>query len=176
MPDVSKRVLISFFAGLILGGFLSVTYSKSQPAEIPGVVFYEITDRTHVEATVEYLQTPPAGGAHNPQWLACNGEVYETEVTNENAVHSLEHGAVWITYRSDVLEAELETLKTKMSGYTFMSPYDAQAGKIMLTAWGVQLTVDSASDERVDQFLAKYRQGKQTPEPGATCSVLPASV
>jgi hypothetical protein len=39
----------------------------------------------------------------------------------------------------------------------------------MLSAWGLQLGVDDVSDERIDEFLIAYRQGPQTPEPGATC-------
>ena len=56
-----------------------------------------------------------------------------------------------------------------------MSPYPEQASPIMLSAWGVQLAVDSADDPRVDQFLAKFRQGPQTPEPGATCNAVPGA-
>ncbi|UNX53333.1 DUF3105 domain-containing protein [Georgenia sp. TF02-10] len=40
----------------------------------------------------------------------------------------------------------------------------------MLSAWGVQLSVDDAADPRIDAFLAKHVQGEQTPEPGASCS------
>ncbi len=176
MNNLSKKELGSFFAGLLGGGLVALLLLGSKPTVIPGVVFYEVTDRTHVEATVEYPQVPPVGGAHNPQWLSCNGDVYDTPVINENAVHSLEHGAVWITYREDVPEADKEVLKQKVAGYTFMSPYSEQSGKIMLTAWGAQLTVEDVLDERINQFLAEYRQGKQTPEPGATCSVLPTSL
>lgn len=39
-----------------------------------------------------------------------------------------------------------------------------------ITAWGKQLSVDSSSDGRLAAFIQKYRQGPQTPEPGAVCS------
>ena len=51
-----------------------------------------------------------------------------------------------------------------------MSPVDDQAGAIMLSAWGKQVTVDGAADPRVDAFFTKYVQGPQTPEPGAACT------
>ncbi len=54
--------------------------------------------------------------------------------------------------------------------YTLMSPVKEQTGSIMLSAWGKQLTVDSADDPRVTQFFTKYVQGEQTPEPGAACT------
>ena len=57
-----------------------------------------------------------------------------------------------------------------------MSPYPEQESPIMLTAWGVQLPIDDADDPRIDQFLAKFRQGPQTPEPGATCNAIPGGM
>jgi hypothetical protein len=50
-----------------------------------------------------------------------------------------------------------------------MSPYPDQESPIALTAWGVQLGVDDADDQRIDEFLTTYRSGPQSPEPGATC-------
>ena len=43
-------------------------------------------------------------------------------------------------------------------------------GKIVLSAWSNQLSVDSADDPRIKGFIKEYRQGKQTPEPGAACT------
>ena len=45
---------------------------------------------------------PPVGGAARPAyWADCTGTVYTVDIRHENAVHSLEHGAVWITYNPD---------------------------------------------------------------------------
>jgi hypothetical protein len=38
-----------------------------------------------------------------------------------------------------------------------------------LTAWGIQLPVESVADERIPQFIDEYRLGPQTPEFGASC-------
>lgn len=128
--------------------------------------------RTHVTKDVTYPVEPPVGGDHNPVWLNCNGDVYTEPVKNENAVHSLEHGAVWVTYTSKASKADVAALaaKVKKTPYTLMSPDDKQKDPIMLTAWGHQRTVTSASDPNVDKFFAEYVQGKQTPEPGASCT------
>ncbi|MDX3337861.1 DUF3105 domain-containing protein [Streptomyces sp. ME02-6979.5a] len=128
--------------------------------------------RQHVAGTVDYPMKPPVGGDHNASWMNCDGDVYEKPLPDVNAVHSLEHGAVWITYNGTAADAEVSKLaqRVKATPFTLMSPYAAQEGAIMLSAWGKQVTVDSADDKRVDQFLAQYVQGAQTPEPGAPCT------
>ncbi|MFF7200756.1 MULTISPECIES: DUF3105 domain-containing protein [unclassified Streptomyces] len=128
--------------------------------------------RNHVAKAVSYPMKPPVGGDHNQVWMNCNGDVYTEPVPDVNAVHSLEHGAVWVTYNDKAPAGEVSKLadKVKKTPYTMMSPVKDQAGAIMISAWGKQVTVDSASDKRVSQFFTKYVQGPQTPEPGAACT------
>ncbi|MFD3655359.1 DUF3105 domain-containing protein [Streptomyces sp. NPDC058620] len=128
--------------------------------------------RNHVAGEVKYAMKPPVGGDHNQAWLNCDGVVYEKAVPDINAVHSLEHGSVWVTYNSKAADADVHKLASRVDStpFSLMSPYEDQAGAIMLSAWGKQVTVDSADDRRVAQFFAKYVQGPQTPEPGAPCT------
>ncbi|MEN8655387.1 DUF3105 domain-containing protein [Streptomyces sp. 21So2-11] len=128
--------------------------------------------RNHVTKEVSYPMTPPVGGDHNQAWMNCDRNVYKEEIPKVNAVHSLEHGAVWVTYNDKASDADVKKLTEKVgkTSYSLMSPVKAQAGALMLSAWGKQLTVDSASDKRVEQFFTKYVQGPQTPEPGAACT------
>ncbi|MCX5382800.1 DUF3105 domain-containing protein [Streptomyces sp. NBC_00083] len=128
--------------------------------------------RNHVTTKVSYPMKPPVGGDHDPVWLNCGGDVYQQPVPDMNAVHSLEHGAVWVTYTDKASAADVRKLAAKVSStpYSLMSPYRGQAGAIMLSAWGRQVTVDGADDPRVNQFFTAYVQGPQTPEPGAPCT------
>ncbi|MFD5935640.1 DUF3105 domain-containing protein [Streptomyces sp. NPDC060333] len=128
--------------------------------------------RNHVETVVKYEMNPPVGGDHHPRWTNCDGDVYANPLPQVNAVHSLEHGAVWVTYNEKAAKADVTTLAAKVgkTPYTMMSPVKEQAGAIMLSAWGKQLTVEKADDPRVAQFFTKYVQGPQTPEPGAACT------
>ncbi|MFI9061748.1 DUF3105 domain-containing protein [Streptomyces sp. NPDC053429] len=128
--------------------------------------------RNHVDTPVSYPMNPPVGGDHSPRWMNCNGDVYTGQLPEVNAVHSLEHGAVWVTYNDKAAKADVDTLaeKVRKTPYTLMSPDKTQAGTIMLSAWGKQLTVSNAADPRVAQFFTKYVQGPQTPEPGAACT------
>ncbi|MBD0420047.1 DUF3105 domain-containing protein [Streptomyces sp. TRM S81-3] len=128
--------------------------------------------RNHVTKDVTYPAEPPVGGDHNQVWMNCNGDVYTKPLNNVNAVHSLEHGAVWVTYTDKAPKADVEALaaKVKKTPYTLMSPNDGQKDPIMLTAWGHQRTVTGAGDANVDKFFEKFVQGEQTPEPGAACT------
>lgn len=141
-------------------------------APIDGVQTFDNLGRNHVQTDVTYPQTPPVGGDHNPVWATCMGNVYDKPLKNENAVHSLEHGAVWVTYNGKATPEDIKTLgdKVKATPYSLMSPYPDEKGTITLSAWGTQLVVDSANDPRVEKFFTKYVQGPQTPEQGATCS------
>ena len=122
------------------------------------------------DRTVDYAQTPPAGGDHNAVWLNCG--VYTEPVPNENAVHDLEHGAVWVTYDpaqvSDDDVAKLEALLP--STYSVLSPYEDMDTPIAVSAWNAQLKVDSADDERIEQFIRAYWRSTNAPEPNAACT------
>ncbi|MFC9298433.1 DUF3105 domain-containing protein [Streptomyces sp. NPDC057011] len=145
---------------------------RKQPVEGEQVWDAKKLGRNHVETPVKYEMNPPVGGDHHPRWMNCNGDVYKNAVPEVNAVHSMEHGAVWVTYNEKAAKADLDKLSARVekTPYTLMSPVKEQAGAIMLSAWGKQLTVETADDPRVAQFLTKYVQGEQTPEPGAACT------
>lgn len=149
---------------------------RNAAAAIPGVVSYQHLSRVHTSKAVHYAQTPPVGGPHNPYWLNCG--IYAKPVPNENAVHDLEHGAVWITYRPSLPAAQVATLRalvkaqplTAGSHYVDLSPYPGLPAPIVVSAWGKQLRLQSATDPRLARFVHTYREGPQTPEPGAPCT------
>lgn len=129
---------------------------------------YEVS-QGHVNTPVDYEQSPPAGGKHDPVWLNCG--TYEEPVPDENAVHSMEHGAVWVTYRSDLPADQVDELAQQTpSTYAILSPYDDLEAPVVASAWGKQLALDGANDDRLAEFIETYRQGPQTPEVGAACT------
>ena len=56
------------------------------------------------------------------------------------------------------------------NSYLLVSPMEGLPSPVVASAWGLQLQLDSADDERLPVFLVKYLQGEQTPELGASCS------
>jgi hypothetical protein len=125
----------------------------------------------HKSGNLTYPTSPPVGGTHNPRWQNCMGDVYTAQIAKEHAVHSLEHGAVWVTYNPSLPADQVAKLKSKVEGKSFMlmSPYPDLDKPISLQAWGYQLKVDNANDPRIDQFIDALRQNA-TQEPQAGCS------
>ncbi|MDO8752498.1 MAG: DUF3105 domain-containing protein [Anaerolineales bacterium] len=112
---------------------------------------------------------PPVFGEHFSAWQNCG--IYDEPIELGSTLHSLEHGAVWLTYRSDLGKDQVTELQNLVRGhgYVLMSPYLPQKNDVVLTAWGVQLVIDSLPDERIAPFIAFYENGPQNPEPGAPC-------
>lgn len=124
----------------------------------------------HTEGSVDYAQTPPAGGEHNPVWQ--NAGFYSEPVSSENAVHTMEHGAVWITYNPDLPQQQVNELQDLANNRdcVLVSPYQGLDSPVVASAWGKQLDLESADDPSLNSFVGSYLQGPQTPEPGATCT------
>ena len=133
---------------------------------IAGIETFTVESADHTEDAVEYAQNPPAGGPHAPAWQKC--AAYDAPVRNENAVHSQEHGAVWITYQPDLPEAEVKALAMLAdTRYVMVSPYPDLDAPIVASAWGAQLRLDAADDPRLGAFIERY--AGNGPEPGANC-------
>lgn len=168
-------------AGIIgYGGYYVYKGSLSwedKAAGIDGIVNLKEKDASfyaqgqHKEGKITYPVSPPAGGPHNAAWQRCLGDVYEAPIASEHALHSLEHGAVWITYRPDLPQDQIDKLVGRTAGrdYTFLSPYEGLDKPISLQVWGYQLKVDRADDKRIDAFINALR-GEAGPEKGATCA------
>jgi hypothetical protein len=172
------------------------------PTDIKGVIAYNTGDypgpgtpgadalsHDHVQGPVAYAVTPPVGGPHNPVWM--NAGVYTKPIPSERAVHNLEHGVVWITYRPDLPSSQVNQLvdlfkKQSMiaepqdggrsNRFMDLSPWadDNLPAPIVISSWGYQLRVQSASDPRLQQFIDTFRHNqKYSPEYGAAVDGIP---
>jgi hypothetical protein len=157
---------------LAVTGAFAAGGSGSIPA---GTQTFAEADHTHVSGPVTYDRVPPAGGPHNPTPLNCG--VYTQPVPNENAVHSLEHGTVWITYQPTLPADQMAALQQLVTSnyvgtqrYLILSPYIGLPSPIVASAWGAQLMVSEASDGRLLGFIHAYAGGSQGGETGAPCT------
>ena len=165
----TKTIWTAVGAAIIAFGVLVVLILR-KPAPIPGLQLYGRQLRGHHNnIAIETGDLPPVGGVHHDTWQNCG--IYNEPVEPENAIHSMEHGAVWITYQPDLPLAQIEQLQDRVRDeqYLLLSPFPGQRSPVVLTAWAVQLEVESAADERVELFIRRYRLGPTTPERGNAC-------
>jgi hypothetical protein len=111
---------------------------------------------------------PPTNGNHAPLWQNCG--FYREPVRDRRAVHSMDHGVVWITYRPDLPKRQLETLRPYGNeNYVMVSPYPGQDAPVIATSWRVQLELDTADDPRLDQFVNEFKISELAPLSGNRC-------
>lgn len=158
---------------LVLAGCSAGTDSSQVPpagGELDEVQSFADLSHDHVDGPLSFDQDPPVGGEHNGRWLAC--DVYDQPVPSEVAVHSMEHGGVWITYDPELPAEQVEAL-AELAGideqYVLVSPYAGLPAPVVASTWGLQLEADAADDPRLEQFVRTYAGGDQGGEPGAPC-------
>jgi hypothetical protein len=172
---IAAVVAVVLFAGAVIGVVIATHKSGSSGGkgcansanaryclpelaaakQIQGVTYRKEPDHNHVDGVLKYNTTPPVGGNHSQYWADCDGTVYPQPIANENAVHALEHGAVWLTYKEGIPQSQVATLAKDVTGQTkvFMSPYPGLSSTVSLQAWGYQLKVNSVSDPRIAAFI-----------------------
>ncbi|MFZ2016846.1 MAG: DUF3105 domain-containing protein [Nocardioides sp.] len=181
----TKRIMLAFAVIVVL----VVAFLVFKPIIAPGtphggdpsnnipalkaVKTFDYVGAQHTTDPVTYTETPPAGGPHDPVWQDCG--VYTQPLRNENAVHSLEHGTVWVTYRPGTSAADVQSLQTALGSVkdkkTILSPYPGLPAPVVVTVWNAQLDLKSASDPRLAAFLTFYGDGHTAPEAAmASCA------
>src|SRR5699024_10903549 len=92
---VATGLVIAVIVGAVAWAIVGEKDEREAGGDLSAVQEFDYDGQQHVEGKVDYEESPPVGGEHNPAWLNCG--VYDEPVPNEHAVHSLEHGTVWIT-------------------------------------------------------------------------------
>ncbi|CAI8368581.1 MAG: Uncharacterised protein [Acidimicrobiaceae bacterium] len=167
--------VIALLGVLFSAALISCSSGESEPVEVSTeemleeVEYLVITSREHTDENVDYPTIPPAGGNHLGIWHTCG--IYKVELLDEAAVHSLEHGAVWVTYKPEIAKEEIIKLTTMLSSRSkiLLSPHPEQISPIVATAWGRRLEIESSNDLRLEKFVDFFVDGEAAPEAGITC-------
>ena len=166
-PRIGRLLISVVIVGI--AGAIGIGISTTRPAERPAATqAVEIGSVQHVAVDVDY-GGHPVGGDHAAIWLNCG--VYREETPEENAVHSLEHGAVWVTYRpADVPAEDVSSIEDLAGGKVIISPRTEQPAPIVAAAWGQLLEVQTVADPDLAAFVSHYKGGGQAPEAAGRCS------
>lgn len=141
------------------------------PEVIPdGVKTYAYEAGQHDDAFNAWTEVPPAGGFHNFVWQKCG--FYDGKIVTGMGVHSMEHGAVWITYSPSLDPSEILVLKelAVSQDYLLVSMFPDLPSPIVISSWNKQLYLQTADDPAIQQFITVFKNSpKYTPEYGASC-------
>jgi hypothetical protein len=139
---------------------------------IDGVLAIRIPSSHHVQGPVTYDRHPPAGGDHNPVPARCG--FYDEAIPDEFAVHSMEHGAVWLAYSPTLDETDLAVIHELVRDHpeTIAAPYTGldEGTTVVASAWARQLSLTSVADPRLAEFVDRYQDGDQAPEASIPCA------
>lgn len=110
----------------------------------------------------EYTTNPPTSGPHGN---AIEWGVYKSELPDENLVHNLEHGGIWISYtgiNEDVV-AQLESLAKKHPGSVILTPRSSNDTAIAVASWGRLMKLDAFDGEKIETYIKQNIN--KSPEP-----------
>jgi len=136
--------------------FVGVFFSKRASVSRPGKS-HHIEGREHVShsESIEYKTNPPTSGAHYADPI--DWGVYGYEVRDEQAVHSLEHGGIWISYKDadEGIVDKLERIGRKYPNRTIVSPRSRNDSFIAIASWGRLLKLDVFDEEQIVEYIKK---------------------
>ncbi|NGZ99921.1 DUF3105 domain-containing protein [Nocardioides sp. W3-2-3] len=146
--------------------------ASAGPSDLSAVKSYDGLTNKHVPLgqSLDYPQSPPVGGDHAPVWIECGA--YDEPLPEVNAVHDLEHGTTWLTYRPDDVDADgVARLTEPASGErpAVAVPGPGHAGRDHgLGPPGSRWTGRTTRGSRL--FIDAYGAGDTAPEPFASCN------
>lgn len=162
------KIVFGIFAigGLLAGGvaFFLRNGAEQFPFGIDYSVSYPIQGRDHIALGAprpDYNSDPPTSGAHYPQ-PASRG-VHNEELSDEQLLHNLEHGEVWIAYRPNLPDEVVDELKriTRRNTKIVLAPRTRNNTDIAVAAWGrldaFNIEQDVFNAQRIEDFITRYR-------------------
>lgn len=127
----------------------------------------------HVVTAVDYTgySNPPSYGPHHGFLQDDQGNsitprptgIYESEQPDEDLVHNLEHGHVWISYNPALLsDADTAALTEFVSAGgedtgVILTPRSRNTAAIVITSWMHQLALDNFVAETIRDFVVTNR-------------------
>ena len=164
---VAKRIVKWMVIVLIIGALgYGLYYLASQPEKPRSGETFPILGQEHIPvgaAHAPYNSNPPTSGPHYVQ--PADWGVYQKELPDEQLVHNLEHGGIWISYKDidDETKLKLEAIGKRYSGSVVVTPRATDNAKIVLASWGQLLKLESFDEARIVNFIDDNKN--KSPEP-----------
>ena len=165
-PAVIGLILLAIVVVLAIVFRSSLGFGSSDAATLGEVVVLAETEHVPDGALGPNPPLTPAGGPHYA--LPLRPGIYDQTVPDGNAIHSLEHGMVWVTYLPGALSEEdlgtLERVASEFSNDLILSPRPENAEPVIVVSWARRLVLDEVDAEVLRDYVTTNLN--QSPEPG----------
>ncbi len=154
-------IFVVVAAGGIYWAVISIEKSNdARPGEAVSILSSDHISAS--DAHEEYNSNPPTSGSHAgpAEWgFSAN------EIADENAIHNLEHGGIWISYKNldDDSIAALGEIARRNRTSVVVSPREANDANIAVASWGRLMKLDTVDEERINEFIRRNKN--KSPEP-----------
>ena len=159
-----KKLLVWAVVLVVAGlGFWTAKLPKFQASDTPEVKgeFFPAQGREHIATGAthpDYSSDPPTGGWHYD--TTAQAGIYDKELPDEQLIHNLEHGHVWLSYRPDLDPAVIDKLAEIAKSYgskIIMAPRSKNTSPIALASWEYLLKLESFDQLQVEGFIKAHR-------------------
>lgn len=137
-----------------------VFWSKKMSRNKPGDQVPEMASRDHLppgSPRPDYNSNPPTSGNHYAQ--PANWGIYAEPLPDEQLVHNLEHGGIWISYRDQgnaELAAQLKSIAEDYTLKVIITPRPQNDSQVAVAAWGRLLKLENFDEEQIRGFIGAY--------------------
>ncbi|PIR41706.1 MAG: hypothetical protein COV30_02290 [Candidatus Yanofskybacteria bacterium CG10_big_fil_rev_8_21_14_0_10_37_15] len=153
-------VILLIIVGFIFWMFILPAFKTVSIPEVRGN-FYPAQNREHIAIGAphpEYNSDPPTGGWHYNDPVQTG--IYDEEFPDEQLIHNLEHGHIWIAYKPDLDVETIEKLAEIAKSYgskIIMTPRSKNNVLIAVTAWEYLLELNGFDEGQILGFIKAYR-------------------
>jgi len=167
MKNKMKKFLVLAAILVVVGfGFWMFVLPMFQASNAPNSSevrgeFFPAQTRQHIAMGAthpDYNSDPPTGGWHYGNSVQTG--IYDKEFADEQTIHNMEHGHVWITYRPDLDKETIEKLADIAKSYgskIIMAPRAKNSVPIALAAWEYLLKLDNFDGSQITGFIKTHR-------------------
>lgn len=152
-------VIVIIISGVGYGIYLLAQNATPKSEDFSKVV--SIMEAKHIlvgSELPEYSSNPPTSGPHYGQ--TARSGFRDKEISDQNIIHNLEHGDIWIAYKPNISEALKKELKQFSGAKVIITPRQANDTDIALASWGRLDTFDIEGGilpkQRIKDFIKRY--------------------
>lgn len=157
--------------GVIIIAFILVVIVRNTIAEqhppgdlgVPDTsISYPSQGQDHIaigSAHPPYNSNPPTSGWHTVEPAPWG--VYSEQLPDEQLIHNLEHGGIWLSYQDPTNQSiinDLLDIASRYPSHIIVEPRPENDSPVAVAAWGKLLTMDTVNKDIIYAFIRRYRK------------------